>query len=116
MMSVSGKLTPQAFTLMTTSPLPGLSGSTSSSTRLSGKPYSLHRTAFIESSPRRDCLASGLRVGSDKIQDASPGICRFVGILLLAAVEEAVRRSRIGDDFMLDVGPGECIVELFDLV
>src|SRR5215472_7781176 len=46
MISVSGKFTPQAFTLMTTWPLPGLSGSISSITRLSGDPYALHNTAF----------------------------------------------------------------------
>src|SRR5438105_7568644 len=48
MIRVSGKLTPQAFTEITTCPLPALGDSTASMLRLSGGPYCLHRTAFME--------------------------------------------------------------------
>src|SRR5690348_2438889 len=47
MISVSGKLTPHAFTATTTCPLPARSESISSITSVSGIPYSLHNTAFI---------------------------------------------------------------------
>src|SRR5258706_3656855 len=47
MISVSGKFTPQAFTLTTTCPVAGFGDATSSRTRLPGRPYSLQRTAFI---------------------------------------------------------------------
>src|SRR5918992_4400238 len=46
-MSTSGKLTLAAFTLTTTSPGPGLGEGNSSNVRVSGGPYCLQRTAFI---------------------------------------------------------------------
>src|SRR5438445_38417 len=47
MMRKSGKLTLAAFTQTTTSPGPGLGAGSSSTTRDSGGPYCLQRTAFI---------------------------------------------------------------------
>src|SRR5687768_17215392 len=47
MISVSGKLTPAAFTLMTTSPGFATGEGTSSTTNDDGGPYSLHRTALM---------------------------------------------------------------------
>src|SRR5215831_8444182 len=47
MISVSGKLTPHALTLITTWPRFGVSGSISSITRLSGGPYALQMTALM---------------------------------------------------------------------
>src|SRR3954463_9944759 len=47
MMSTSGKLTLAAFTVTTTSPLPGTGEGTSSYTSVSGGPNALQRTAFM---------------------------------------------------------------------
>src|SRR3954466_1369985 len=48
MMRTSGKLTLAAFTVMTTSPGPARGDSSSSTTRDSGGPNCLQRTAFID--------------------------------------------------------------------
>src|SRR5712691_5956418 len=105
MMRVSGKFTPQAFTPTTTCPIPGLSVSTSSSTRLSGGPYSLHNTAFM-------ILCPWPSMRSDECQNAFPGVRRLIGVLGLHAVKETVRGTRIGYQFMFDTGMGESNIEL----
>ena len=47
MVNTSGKFTPAALTLITTSPGAGTRSGRSSTTRLSGSPHALHTTAFI---------------------------------------------------------------------
>ena len=46
-----------------------------------------------------------------KASVALPGVRRGVGVLLELAVEEAVRRARVGDDLVLDPGRGQRRVE-----
>ena len=53
---------------------------------------------------RRGVAACVTEYRSMKASDAAPGVRRGVGELLLLAIEEAVRRARIGDDLVLDAG------------
>src|SRR5215211_6734071 len=66
-----------------------------------------HRPAYVET-----------RSGSapDERQHAPPGVLARLGVLLVAAVEEGVRRAGIGDDLVLDAGVRERAVERVDLV
>src|SRR3712207_9504405 len=58
--------------------------------------------------------SSALGVGGDELAHAAPGVGRGGGELLLAPVEEAVRRSLVGGDLVLDAGPAQRPVELLD--
>src|SRR5260370_12325935 len=55
------------------------------------------------------------RVVGDELQAQAPRLGGLLGELLLLAVEEAVRRAREDHDLVLDIAPGECLVELVDL-
>src|SRR5262245_4818622 len=59
----------------------------------------------------RDTTA-GLSESLDKCEDALPGVLGGLGVLLLLAVEEAVRRALIGDELVLDARGLERTVEL----
>src|SRR5690242_9580072 len=55
-------------------------------------------------------------VRADEVEDAGPGVGGFVGVFGEFAVEEGVRSAGIDDDFVGDVGGGEVLVELVDLL
>src|SRR5258706_5788272 len=59
-------------------------------------------------------LRARRRVGPDETQHTLPGIRRLGLILLIGAVEEAVRRARVGDQLVLDARGGERLIELLD--
>src|SRR5205085_9914616 len=50
-------------------------------------------------------------VAADELEDAAPRVLRRLGVVLLAPVEEAVRRTVVGDDLVLDTRLRERLVE-----
>jgi len=52
----------------------------------------------------------------DEVEAAAPGVGRGIGVLLVGAVEEAMGRAFVDDDFVLYPGIAEGIAELVDLV
>src|SRR4051794_6828825 len=47
----------------------------------------------------------------EEAEDPSPGVLGCVGELVLLAVEERMRRARVGHDLVLDAGLGKCLLE-----
>ena len=50
-------------------------------------------------------------MGFDECEDSRPGVIGVCCELLLLTIEEAVRRSLVSDDLVLDTRGRECLVE-----
>ena len=76
----------------------------------------LHRPRAAPARPRAAALRplrgrNSAAITVDEREHACPRIRRGVGVLLVAAVEEAVRRALVGDDLVLDTCGSERFVE-----
>src|SRR5437763_2378528 len=55
--------------------------------------------------------SAGLGVSGDELENAAPGVLRRLRVLLVAPVEEAVRRALVRDQLVLDAGLRERALE-----
>src|SRR5687767_5837132 len=68
----------------------------------------------IASWPRR--YSAWRREAADEREDAPPGVGRGIGVLVGLSVEEAVRRTVVGDQVVLDPGGAQRLLEFRDVL